>query len=211
MRVEEDARLTDRQLLVIEEEFVSHDSPFLYIATTKRLSTDPVSSEEKARRVRQLMSRIVLVLLQESDHQLFSFESLFFTRSDKEDGLCVHPNRTSFVGMGLLLGDEPISKEKFAEIYELLDSEALGRPKEARMSRQFKFRALGMALLHLIFEKRVSLMDGEKWDQLGSKTCLERCKKLLRGSKQRFSEFLNSSKVRAEAERVEEEMKARLA
>jgi hypothetical protein len=78
--------------------------------------------------------------------------------------------------MTLMLNDDPISKEDWTEIYELLDSKALDRPIEARMNKQLKFRALGMALLHFIFEKRLFLMDSKKWDLLSKEDCLKRCK-----------------------------------
>jgi hypothetical protein len=80
--LERNPELKSKWKIVIEEDFVYTVSPFSYIATTVRHRPNTVSFAEKMMKIRQLMSSIILCLLQESDYQLFSFESFFFTPSD---------------------------------------------------------------------------------------------------------------------------------
>ena len=125
-----------------------------------------------------------MLLLRSSNHQIYSLDSLLF-QLNNDDTLTVTANTISFVGMDFVLEEAPLSQEDLREVYGILDSKVFERLPEQRLSLQLKFRAIGVLLLCLIFEKRVSLLrSGDSF--ANSEISAESLKRVIAETPQRF-------------------------
>jgi hypothetical protein len=99
--------------------------------------------------------------------------------------------------MNLLTSNQKTTQRDFVEIYELLPAGIFDKAPEERFGLQLKFRALGVLLLSLIFDKRFHILWQEEiWRKIEDKNIIEGYERMLIEAKAAFTRMLAFNKIR---------------